>query len=62
MFVYIREGDKAKVLKNVERKRIPRTLVEIFDRENELYTQIEDDKVQDYNLGSIFLFSAETIK
>ena len=37
MFVYIKESEKARVLKNVEHERIPKSLVTIFDRENQLY-------------------------
>jgi len=62
MFVYIRGDERARVLKHVEHERIPKSLVQIFDKENQLYSQIVDDEENFSSLGSVFLCSAETLQ
>ena len=61
MLVYIREGEQADIMKEIELESIPKNLQERFNEENEVTLKLDKELSRSGNYGKIYLVSPETV-
>ena len=61
MLVYIREGEREEIMKEVQIEDIPDYLKERFDEENEVNESIKKEQDSLSDCGTVYLLSPETV-
>ncbi len=61
MLVYIRDGDRDSIMREVAIEEIPQTLKERFDEENAINQKLEKDYALLEECGTVYIISPETI-